>query len=266
MTARWWIILRADYPSVPFHKMIGYRLSVFGLSYFTPGPQVGGEPLQVIYLQQDHNVNFLRAVSAVILDKLFEFLSNLIMMSMGLLAIFRLEIFLGIGFNASLSLAVLSVLLILPLVYFILIIWGSLPISKIFAHQKFISHNLRMFRLILASERMAASYRKKHPRHFLAALTFSLLTVTGIGLEYYLICDVLGIKLTMPQTFAALTFMQFAFLMPLPGGLGALEASQVFIFSVLGYPSYTAISLTLLMRGRDILNGMLGLILIAIRK
>ena len=45
MTARWWIILRADNPGIPFWPLIRYRLAVFGLSYFTPGPQVGGEPL-----------------------------------------------------------------------------------------------------------------------------------------------------------------------------------------------------------------------------
>ncbi|MDX1378044.1 MAG: hypothetical protein R3307_04275, partial [Anaerolineales bacterium] len=39
MTARWWIIVRAENPAVPFWPLVGYRLSVFGLSYFTPGPQ-----------------------------------------------------------------------------------------------------------------------------------------------------------------------------------------------------------------------------------
>ena len=50
MAARWWIIVRADNREVPFLPLVGYRLSAFGVSYFTPGPQVGGEPLQIIYL------------------------------------------------------------------------------------------------------------------------------------------------------------------------------------------------------------------------
>jgi len=61
MTARWWIIVRAENSSVPFLRLVGYRLSVFGLSYFTPGPQVGGEPLQIIYLQRNHGLSFARA-------------------------------------------------------------------------------------------------------------------------------------------------------------------------------------------------------------
>jgi uncharacterized membrane protein YbhN (UPF0104 family) len=50
-------------------------------------------------------------------------------------------------------------------------------------------------------------------------------------------------------------------LMPLPGGLGALEASQVFTLGKFGFSAATALSLTLLMRGRDMLIGGLGLLL-----
>ena len=89
MTARWWIIVCAENRSVPFLPLVGYRLSVFGLSYFTPGPQVGGEPLQIIYLQRNHGISFARATSAVIMDKLLEFLVNFILIGIGAWAIFR---------------------------------------------------------------------------------------------------------------------------------------------------------------------------------
>jgi uncharacterized membrane protein YbhN (UPF0104 family) len=50
-----------------------------------------------------------------------------------------------------------------------------------------------------------------------------------------------------------------SFIVPLPGGLGALEASQIFILSRFGIGNAVAISLILLMRGRDLLIGGLGL-------
>lgn len=71
----------------------------------------------------------------------------------------------------------------------------------------------------------------------------------------------LGMQISAIQVFAALTAMQVAFLMPLPGGLGALEASQVFALGAFGQTASAAISLTLLMRARDILNGGIGLLL-----
>ena len=44
-TGRWWIVMRALGYRLPFLSLTVYRLAGFGISYFTPGPQVGGEPL-----------------------------------------------------------------------------------------------------------------------------------------------------------------------------------------------------------------------------
>jgi len=93
------------------------------------------------------------------------------------------------------------------------------------------------------------------------AIGVSLIAIAGMATEYYLIVNFLGIEINMVQIFAALTFMQVAFLMPLPGGLGALEASQVFVLGAFGQPASIAISLTLVMRARDILSGGIGLLL-----
>jgi uncharacterized membrane protein YbhN (UPF0104 family) len=93
------------------------------------------------------------------------------------------------------------------------------------------------------------------------AVGVSLVSILGIVLEYYLMVRFLGMDINALQNFAALTAMQVAFLMPLPGGLGALEASQVFALGAFGQPASAAISLTLIMRARDILNGGIGLLL-----
>ena len=58
MAGRWWLIVRAEERRLPFLPLIGYRLSVFGMSYFTLGPQVGGEPLQIIFLRHRHHISF----------------------------------------------------------------------------------------------------------------------------------------------------------------------------------------------------------------
>ncbi len=54
VTLRWWIIVRADAKHIPYLPLLGVRVSVFGVSYFTLGPQVGGEPLQVLFLQRKY--------------------------------------------------------------------------------------------------------------------------------------------------------------------------------------------------------------------
>lgn len=261
MAARWWIIVHAENPSMPFLPLVGYRLSVFGLSYFTPGPQVGGEPLQVIYLQKNHGVSFARATSAVIMDKLLEFLVNFILIGVGAWAIVRVGLVSETGIRLNLSLIGLAVLLIWPVVHVALLYKGIAPISQILLRQPFIQKDHQSIRLVVVAERMASSFCRRHVRAMFAAIGVSLLSVLGISLEYYLMVSFLGMRIDVVQIFASLTAMQVAFLMPLPGGLGALEASQVFALGVFGQPASAAISLTLLMRARDILNGGIGLLL-----
>ena len=261
MTARWWLIVRAENRQVPFLPLIGYRLSAFGLSYFTPGPQVGGEPLQVIYLQKFHGLSYARATSAVIMDKLLEFLVNFLLLAVGAWAVFRVGLIPDNGSMPFLSLIGLGLLLAWPLVHILLMYNRVLPLSAILRAQPFLSQKTKALRLILAAERMAASFCQRHLRALLAAVAVSILAVAGIATEYVLMVEFLGVRLGALEVFAALTAMQLAFLIPLPGGLGALEASQVFALGVFGQPASVAISLTLLMRARDILNGGLGLLL-----
>src|SRR5258705_5211006 len=52
---RWWWIVRAENKNVSYFPLLAIRIVVFGISYFTLGPQVGGEPLQVLYLQRKYN-------------------------------------------------------------------------------------------------------------------------------------------------------------------------------------------------------------------
>ena len=80
-------------------------------------------------------------------------------------------------------------------------------------------------------------------------------------LEFFCITWFLQINLNVWQTIAAWTAGWLAFLVPVPGGLGALEASEVFALGAFGIPAASAISVTLLIRARDLFIGALGIII-----
>jgi len=261
MTARWWAILSAENPNIPFLLLLRYRLAVFGLSYFTPGPQVGGEPLQVIYLQRNHGVTFARATAAVIMDKLLEFLANFILLAIGLTAAVRVGLVTREGTQAIGSLVPLAVILLWPLVHLVLLYQGRYPVSAVIRAAMSLTKGQKWMRLIIVSERMAGAFTRRHPMALLAALGFSLLSWAGMAAEYFMMAGFFQAQLTPEQALAALTAALFAFLMPLPGGLGALEASQVYVMTTFGHPAAIGIGISLLMRARDILNGGLGLLL-----
>ncbi|MBD3308416.1 hypothetical protein GF339_18435, partial [candidate division KSB3 bacterium] len=81
MTARWRLLLAALGYRIPYLRLIGYRLAGNAVSYFTPGPQFGGEPVQVYLLHRQPTrahpaVPVETATTAVALDRLLELLVN----------------------------------------------------------------------------------------------------------------------------------------------------------------------------------------------
>ena len=115
ITARWGLLLRGQGYGVPFAALFGYRLAVFGLSYFTPGPHVGGEPLQVLLVEREHGVPRSVALAAVALDKAIEFGVNFTFLLLGVAAVLRWRIVpADVGRQA---LGLVAALLALPVLY-----------------------------------------------------------------------------------------------------------------------------------------------------
>src|SRR6266540_65774 len=261
ITLRWWIIIRAERKTIAYLPLVLVRLAVFGISYFTLGPQVGGEPLQVLYLQRRYGMTYTRATSTVIMDKLLEFLANFFLLVFGLMAVLQAGILSTNGSRTFVSLIPLAALLAWPPIHILLMIRGIYPIGAALraAFSRF--GNPKWMRFIIASERMAGMFCQRHPRELLIAVGASLFAGAGMVAEYALIASFLGINLHGWQTLAAWTTSWLAFLVPLPGGLGALEASQVFTLGAFEISAALAIGVVFLIRARDLLIGGLGLAL-----
>jgi glycosyltransferase 2 family protein len=257
VTLRWWIIVQAEARKVAFLPLIAVRLAVFGVSYFTLGPQVGGEPLQVLTLQRKYGITYTRATASVLMDKLLEFLVNFLLLAIGLTAVFQAGILPENGGQAAGSLIALALFIAWPPLHILLMSRGRYPLSfflKIFPRTKFT-------RFLRASERLAGTFCQRHPRALLGALAVSLLAGVGMLADYVLMVSFLGVHLPLWKLIAGWTAGWLSFLVPLPGGLGALEASQVFALGVFDVSAAIAISVTLLMRARDLLIGGLGLLM-----
>ncbi|GAB4545427.1 MAG: hypothetical protein Fur002_19530 [Anaerolineales bacterium] len=257
ITVRWWLFVRVEYSNVFYLSLLTTRISVFGLSYFTLGPQIGGEPLQVLSLKRMCGMSYARAAATVIMDKLLEFLANFIMLILGAAAIFEAGIVSPSQSGLPVGIVALLLLLALPPTHIALLARGIYPLAaalKNFPRSKFT-------RFVRAAEWMAGKFCRKHFYTVVLSALASLLASLCMVFEFYLITAFLGISLNVWQSIAAWTAGWLAFLIPLPGGLGALEASQVFALGAFGVSAASAISVTLLIRARDLLIGGLGLAL-----
>ena len=261
ITLRWWIIVRAQNKLVAYFPLLLVRVAVFGVSYFTFGPHVGGEPLQVFYLQRKYGLTFTHATASVIMDKLLEMLANFFLLAIGLTAIFQAGILSTNGRGSWLSLSGLVILCMWPPLHILLLYKRKYPVSAILRGIPFIKKDSKVVRFIAASERLAGAFCRRHLSSLLSAIAISLCAAVGMVTEFALIANFLDIQLPFWQTVAAWTAGWLALLAPLPGGLGALEASEVFALGMFGVSAASAIGITLVMRGRDLLVGGLGLFL-----
>ncbi len=260
-SARWWILLDTMGHRVPYVLLSLHRLAGFSISYFTPGPQVGGEPLQVLLLRKHHRVPLVTATTSIGVDRLIEIAINLSILMAGVIVALQSQL-LG-NLTNSVSVALFSGLTLLPLVYIVQLVRGRQPLSWLLNRFPERISDRPVFRQVLEatqeSEQKAAAVFREKPGRVLVAVVVSLLSWAAIIGEYGLVLYFIGVELTPLRLIILLLVTRIAFLAPLPSGLGALEASQVLAFGALGLEPAAGLTTSLLIRLRDIIFGLIGL-------
>jgi glycosyltransferase 2 family protein len=265
-SSRWWLILtvyrrQKSGVGVPFLRLTTYRQAAFSISYFTPGTQFGGEPLQVHLLQARHSLPVATATASVALDKLFEIISNFAFLLAGIFVILWSNVIIFLP-RVPLLLT-FGCLMLLPGVYVLVLLTGHRPLSSVAEYLPlgWQTHlwARKTLPLVRSTEAEMQSIFRERPFLPLGIAVLAGFTWIVTMLEYWLMVLFLGQRLSLPQTFAALTAARIAFLAPVPAGLGTLEGGQVFVMQAMGFDPALGLSIGLLIRLRDLLFGLVGL-------
>jgi uncharacterized membrane protein YbhN (UPF0104 family) len=211
----------------------------------------------------------------VSLDKSLELVGNFAFLAGGILCIFQSQAFRGsVLFDAAGRQAVAAalVLLALPVSFLLSIAAGRHPVSglvrtgaRFLPGRRWPALSARLpacrevYELIFVGEVQMTRFCREQSLTVVQALLVSLISWAGALGEYWLALHFLGQNLTLTQALSALTAARLALLVPVPGGLGALEASQVLALRALGISPVVGVSLSLLIRARDVTLGCLGL-------
>lgn len=263
MGLRWWLVARKDIQPVRLWDMVLVRLSAYGISYFTPGPQLGGEPLQILFLRRQYAASLARAAATVTMDRLLELLSGFVFMLLGLASLLHEGLLQSAGSLPPVLLLPLLFVAGWPAVHIVLLSRGYYPISQMLGVLPAPRVLSKYWRLARAAEHLAGRFCQRRPGAVLAGLAASLLAPILAVMEYGLITSFLGMRLTAWQTMAGWTAGWLSFLIPLPGAIGALEGSQIIALGSFGIPRAAALGAALLLRARDLLFGGAGLLLAA---
>jgi uncharacterized protein (TIRG00374 family) len=262
-SARWWLLLHALGHPVAFARLVGYRLAAFSVSYFTPGPHLGGEPVQVYLVTARQGVPVSAALASVVLDKTLEMLVNFSFLAAG--ALFVLRSGASGGGDVQVMASALG-LIALPAGLLLALGLGKHPATAALRAAGALIERLpgrrarppdwigvtRFYRTVHASEEQGSALIRRRPLSVLAAVGVSLVSWVGIIGEFWLMTALLGLDLTLAEALLALVAARAAILLPLPAAVGALEASQAIAMGRLGLPSAAGVSLSLLIRARDV--------------
>ncbi len=267
LNLRWWTILCGYGYRLSFTALFGYRLATFGVSYFTPGPHFGGEPLQVYFVEKEQQTPRVTAIAAMTLDKSLELFVNLLFLLTGVILIVQQQLLSGVF--AVAVIVVIALLVLLPSSYLLAIGNGRTPLSQAvtalgqanFWRRKAAWHQRMHWAgaTVQDSESEIRYFLHKAPLALILALLVSIAAWLLMIGEFWLMVSFLGAPLSPAQLITALTAARIAILLFLPAGLGILEASQVLAFGTIGLNPALGISASLLIRARDIALGSIGL-------
>jgi uncharacterized protein (TIRG00374 family) len=258
VNVRWALLLRSLGWKIPLPVLMLYRLTGFGVSYFSPGPQFGGEPVQVHLLHRQSGVPLSTAVSSVFLDRLVDLLANFTFLFIGCLVVLTGGLLDGWQGRAMWLLAL--VLFLLPAVHLLALSLGRQPVTWLLA--RFRPRRpifQKIIRLAGQSEKQIGGLVRANPGVLAAMIGMSALVWSGAVLEFWMCLRFLGVEPSGAETISAMTAARLAFLLPLPGGLGALEASQALAARLLGWGPAVGLALSLVIRARDVFLALTGL-------
>ena len=115
---------------------------------------------------------------------------------------------------------------------------------------------------ISSFEKLIIKFFRHDKTDFLITMIISLLSWILMFLEFKFGLLILGYNVSFSSIFLIISFLGAALLIPIPLGLGAMEASQIAVFPIIGMKTSTGVAISMLTRARDIVWSIISLMLL----
>lgn len=258
MSGRWWLLLKTLGSPVGLPAICGYRCGANAVSYLTPGPHFGGEPLSVYLLHMRHGIPLPAATTSVALDRLLELLASMVVFILCFLTFSPTgggSLFFAASGKFVLAIAALAACTALLVALFT----GGRPLSRLVCLGRRFDKSGRLLDAARHGEAMAESLFRLHRRQFIFANLLSLGHWLTVFAEFWMMAYLLGFPLSLGHLTAVVLVARLAFLTPLPAGIGVLESALPWLTATLGLGGALGLSLCLIIRFRDVLFSLAGL-------
>lgn len=248
---KWKIILDFYRQKVPLGKLYLFKFAIFSVSYFTPIAAVGGQAVGVMLLKSE-KVPTKIGVTTMLIDSVLTLLVS-ITITFLVVVIFLLTKFFAAPILIFGSTALFLIILAVILLFFIFRLKNATsnePKSNLWLKWKI---------NVIKSLVLFTDFFKKNKKGALYLIGLNLLTHALILFETFLVLYFLGAVLGVLELALVEAGYTFAFIIPISQALGTAEASGAYFLNLLGYGAALGVSLTLILRARHLLVGLIGI-------
>ena len=250
---RWRQLALALCTSLPLFTLLRLRLAGSTVNFLTPGPHLGGEPLQLYWLYRLYGLSLQRAMLVLGLDRFFELGTNFTVL-LTAVALLALSSTLALQDSLQVALFLLLVLIVLGVCARLVLqqpAWLTARLQQV--AQRWQQHP-RLQQIDSHWQQLGSGLRAaidtQQPRLW-QALVLSLLGWLLLVSELALLLHYAGVTPTPARLLLIMVAMRLAMLLPTPGGLGTVEAALLWSFQLLQLSPAAAIGLMALIRLRD---------------
>lgn len=251
---RWWLINGLCQVYTSFWQLFWIRQAGQSISFITPGPQFGGEPLQIFWLHRQAKAPVYRALAGLGIDRLMELWVNFCVLLMAVLLLATLHVKISLNWEAVVGFS-LGTFCLISLGMWSLIRRPQRLQRALLSHLSKLGEHRYLRTIKYQSHRVVGELgyvTSQHKSGLLGALSLSFLCWISMFAELMIALWLANVTLDLGEFLLLFVGMRLALLLPLPGGVGTLEAAIFWVFQSLQLPLESALTLIALMRLRDV--------------
>jgi len=250
---RWSVVLAAmggDHPHLPLTTLMCFRAAEHAVSTLFPSAHLSGEPVRALLLRRRERAWPL-AISSIAMDRVLDMTASSIAGPSYVVVFFLAHE--QSSSAASWAMATMLVALLALLALYVHLYRGGRLLSRLARHGFFPS----LQGSLEAIERQLAAF--VHTRAFAVGLALSFLAEALVIVELWTLSRAFDLPLSLPTLVGVMVGMGIAQLLPIPGAIGSLEATEVGIVSLAGAGAPLGLAVGLLIRLRETLWIVVGL-------
>ena len=252
------IILLSIKKDIPIKNLLKIHCSGFAYGYLSPIPLSGGEGIKAMLLKKE-GVNYKEGFAAVIIDRS---INEAITIIFSIIGLFLLITYLSLPMSI-LSSVIFGFIVSLGIMgwYYYRLLRGRSTFSALFKIFKFRRRFfLKYYEHIVETEKKVSNFFKKHKKTFFQTVALSLVSWIFMFAEYKTLLLIFGYDAGYIFLFMVITVVGITYVMPIPAALGVLEGGQMFLFKFTNMNPYHGFAVSILIRSRDLLISLIGLL------